>query len=54
MSGRGEQIERYFDDPKSRKSRKREKTKKHRRERRRAKEDPNCTDEYRKYDGWEY
>ena len=26
---------------------------KHKRERRRAKTDPDCTSEYKKYDGWE-
>jgi hypothetical protein len=52
--GRGEKIERNFDNPKSRKSRKEEKKHKHQRERRRAKEDPECLPEYRKYDGWEY
>ena len=52
--GQGEQIERFFDDPKNRKSRKSAKQKKHRRERRRVKQDPDCVDEYRKYSGWEY
>ncbi len=52
--GRGEQIEREFDNPKNRKSRKEYKQKKHRRERRRAKYDPECPNEYRKYSGYEY
>lgn len=35
-------------------SRKFAKKTKHKRERRRAKIDPECTDEYRKYEGFEY
>lgn len=55
--GRGEQIEHGFDYPKhgeSRISRKKDKKLKLRRERRRAKRDPECPSEYRKYSGYEY
>lgn len=39
---------------KNRRSHKYEKKLQHRRERRRAKSDPECGDEYRKYDGWDW
>jgi hypothetical protein len=51
--GRGEQIENHMDFRKygeGRRSRKDMKKSK----RRRAKEDPECSDEYKKYDGYEY
>ena len=38
----------------SRNSHKWDKTKKHRRERYRAKKDPNCLPQYRRYAGWEW
>lgn len=55
--GRSEQIEHQFDYGKrgiNRRSRKELKRHKHKRERHRAKEDPECFEEYRKYGGWEY
>lgn len=63
--GRTSQIEHYFDHRsatdwgskpwgKCKRSHKEEKQLQHRRERRRAKQDPDCNPEYRKYDGWEW
>ena len=59
-TGRGEQIEKKMDRkmrPRRgtiRHSHRMYKKIKHKRERRRARENPECTPEYHRYDGWEW